>query len=444
MERSRVRMLTPLRGREFRLLWTGMTVSLFGDGIFFVAMPWQVYQLSNAATALSMVGIAMSVPNIVLLLIGGVVSDRFDRRKVMMAADLVRGIAVGVFGVLSLAGALQLWHIMVIAAFFGAGTAFFGPAFDAIVPELVPPELLTQANSLDQFVRPVAWRMLGPAIGGWIIAASGDRVGGAFLVDAATFGVSVVCLLLMRAHAVERDGDGGAASAWRDIKEGSNYVRSQTWLWGTLLAATFAYLAFLGPTDVLLPHIVKYEMGRSASDLGLILAMGGVGAMTTALFMGHRDMPRRNMTFIYLVWTVSTLSVAGYGLAMFPWQAMLACFLFNALEGAGTIVWMTTKQRLVPIRLLGRVSSLDWFISIGLLPVSLALTGPISDAVGARATLIGAGVIGAAVTFAFLFLPGLRDIERGGATVPVGTEDGRNPEAGLPPAGTLLPASEDA
>lgn len=139
MERPRVRMLTPLRGREFRLLWTGMTVSLFGDGIFFVAMPWQVYQLSNAATALSMVGIAMSVPNIVLLLIGGVVSDRFDRRKVMMAADLVRGIAVGVFGVLSITGALQLWHIMVIAAFFGAGTAFFGPAFDAIVPELVPP-----------------------------------------------------------------------------------------------------------------------------------------------------------------------------------------------------------------------------------------------------------------------------------------------------------------
>lgn len=286
--------------------------------------------------------------------------------------------------------------------------------------------------------------MLGPAIGGWIIAASGDRVGGAFLVDAATFAVSVVCLLLMRARAVERDGDGGAASAWREVKEGFNYVRSQTWLWGTLLAATFAYLVFLGPTDVLLPHIVKYEMGRSAGDLGLILAMGGVGAMTTALFMGHRDMPRRNMTFIYLVWTVSTLSVAGYGLAMFPWQAMLACFLFNALEGAGTIVWMTTKQRLVPNRLLGRVSSLDWFISIGLLPVSLALTGPISDTVGARATLIGAGVIGAAVTFAFLFLPGLRDIERGGTTVPAGTEDHRNPEAGLPPAGTLLPASEDA
>jgi MFS family permease len=444
MERPRVGILTPLRGRDFRLLWAGMTVSLLGDGIFFVALPWQVYQLSDAATALSVVGIAMSVPNIVLLLVGGVVSDRLDRRWVMMGADLVRGICLTALGLLAISGALELWHVMVIAAFYGAGTAFFGPAFDAIVPELVPSELLTQANSIDQFVRPAAWRMLGPAAGGWIIGAFGNRVGPAFLLDALTFGVSVVCLLAMSGHSAEYATDDRTDSAWRDVKEGFRYVRSQTWLWGTLVAATFAYLAFLGPTEVLLPHVVKYEMGRSASDLGFILAMGGVGAMTTALLMGHRDMPRRNMTFIYLVWTASTLSIAGYGIARFPWQAMVACFLFNALEGAGTIVWITTKQRLVPNRLLGRVSSFDWFISIGLLPVSYALTGPIAGAIGARATLVWAGVIGAAITLAFLFLPGLRDPERGGAMAPAGTEPDRKPEADHSPAGALLPASEHA
>lgn len=411
MERARVRILTPLRHRDFRLLWAGMTVSLLGDGIFLVAMPWQVYQLSDAPTAVAMVLIAMSVPNIVFLLVGGLVSDRVDRRRVMMAADAIRGISVALFGILSLSGALQLWHAMVIAAAFGAGTAFFGPAFDAIVPELVPPEILTQANSLDQFVRPAAWRMLGPALGGWIIAAAGDRVGAAFLVDAATFAVSVVCLILMRARPARRAGEEDSTSAWGEIREGFDYVRSQTWLWGTLLAATFAYLVFLGPTEVLLPRVVKIEMGESASALGLIFAMGGVGAMSAALFMGHRDMPRRNMTFIYTVWTLSTLSLAGYGLARFPWQAMVACFAFNALEGAGTIVWMTTKQRLVPNRLLGRVSSLDWFISIGLLPVSLALTPIVAGAIGTRATLVWSGVVGAAITFSFLFLPGLRDVE---------------------------------
>lgn len=424
---GRLTLLAPLRLRDFRLLWTGMTISLLGDGIFLVALPWQVYEMSNAATALSVVLIAMSVPQIVLLLVGGVMSDRFDRRHVMMGADVVRGVAVAALGVLAISGRLELWHVMVIAAAFGAGTAFFGPAFDAIVPQLVPSDLLTQANSLDQFVRPAAWRMLGPALGGWIIEGFGGRAGGAFVADAITFSASVVCLLLMRARPVERE-EPEKDSSWREIREGFRYVRSQTWLWGTLVAAAFAYLAFLGPTEVLLPRVVKVDMGRSAGDLGLIFSMGGIGAMASAFYMGNRDMPRRNMTFIYLVWTASTLSVAGYGLARFPWQAMAACFAFNTLESAGTIVWMTTKQRLVPNRLLGRVSSLDWFISIGLLPISLGLTGPVADTFGDRTTLIGAGVVGAAVTFAFLFLPGLRDIERGEASHalhPAGAGSGR-------------------
>ncbi len=410
MGRPRIPMLAPLRLREFRLLWTGMTVSLLGDGIFYVALPWQVYELSNVPTALSVVSIAMTVPHIVLLLIGGVVSDRFDRRRVMMTADVLRGAAVAGLGVLSLAGSLHLWHMIVLSAVFGAGTAFFGPAFDAIVPEIVPEDRLTQANALDQFVRPAAWRMLGPALGGWIVAAFGGRTGAAFLVDAGTFGVSVLCLLRMRR--VQGAGvAAGGPSAWTEVKEGFAYVRSQVWLWGTLVAATFAYLAFLGPTEVLLPFVVKNDLRAGAGTLGTVLALGGVGAMSAAFLMGNRALPRRNMTFIYVVWTLSTLSVAGYGLATLPWHAMAACFAFNALEGAGTVVWVTTKQRLVPNRLLGRVSSFDWFISIGLLPVSYALTGPLAQAFGERATLVGAGVAGACVTFAFLFLPGLRTVE---------------------------------
>lgn len=412
MSRVRLQMLAPLRHRQFRLLWTGMTVSLLGDGIFYVALPWQVYQLSNAPTALSVVGIAMTVPHIVLLLLGGVVSDRFDRRRVMMFADVLRGSAVGALGLLSLAGSLRLWHLIVMAAVFGAGTAFFGPAFDAIVPEIVPERELTQANALDQFVRPAAWRMLGPAVGGWIVAVFGGRTGAAFVVDAATFAASVLSLAMMRRASAHVDGGGDqAGSSWSEIRDGFRYVRSQVWLWGTLVAATFAYLAFLGPTEVLLPYVVKYDMHAGAGTLGTVLGIGGIGAMSAAFFMGNRALPRRNMTFIYVVWTLSTLSVAGYGLARLPWQAMAACFVFNALEGAGTIVWMTTKQRLVPNRLLGRVSSFDWFISIGLLPVSYALTGPLAGAFGERATLIGAGILGASVTLAFLFLPGLRSVE---------------------------------
>lgn len=407
------RIWAPLRLREFRLLWIGMTVSLLGDGIFTVALAWQVYELSDAPTALSVVGIAMSVPHIVLLLFGGVASDRFERRRVMIGADLVRGLAVAAFGVLSISGNLELWHIIVIAAAFGAGTAFFGPAFDAVVPDLVPEDLLTQANSLEQFIRPAAWRMLGPAVGGWLIAVWGPGV--SFLIDAGTFAASVLFLALMRPIPLPTDAE-DEGSVLHQIKGGFRYVRSQTWLWGTFLAATFAYLVFLGPTEVLLPFVVKNEMKGSASDLGLIFALGGVGAMVTAVLMATRPMPARNMTFIFLAWTASTLAVAGYGLARFPWQAMVACFAFNALESAGLIVWTTTKQRLVPTHLLGRVSSFDGFISVGLMPVSFALAAPVAGVLGTRTTLIWAGVVGSVITFAFLFLPGLRDVERAGVS----------------------------
>jgi MFS family permease len=400
-------LLAPLRNRDFRLLWIGMTVSLFGDGITVVTLAWQVYELSNAPTALSVVGLAMSIPHLVFLLVGGVVSDRFERRRVMIAADAIRGSAMAVLGVLSLSGHLELWHVVVMAGVYGAGNAFFGPAFDAIVPELVPRHELTRANAIDQFVRPAAWRLAGPAAGGFLIALWGP--GGAFLTDACTFGASIAALLLMRPH--PRSLDHEASSALADVREGFRFVRSQVWLWGTLVAAAFAYLVFIGPQEVLLPFLVKNELGGDARDLGFILAMGGIGSIGAALIMGHRGAPRRYITFMYLAWTGSTLAVAGYGLATFAWQAMLACLVFNALETAGTIVWITTKQRLVPGRLLGRVSSLDWFVSVGLLPLSFALTGPVAGAIGAQATLVAAGIVGGLVTLSFLFLPGMRAVE---------------------------------
>jgi MFS family permease len=406
--RRRPVIFEPLKLRDFRLLWSGMTVSLVGDGIFLVALVWQVYELSDAPTALSIVGVAMTVPNVLFLLIGGVVSDRFDRRRVLLAADGVRGVAVAAMGLLSLTGNIELWHLIVLGAIYGGGTAFFGPAFDAIVPDLVATDLLIQANALDQFVRPAAWRLAGPAIGGFLVAWS---TGGAFLVDAATFGISIVALLFMSPHPIEAPPKGDHTSAFADIREGFRFVRERVWLWGTLLAAAFAYLLFIGPQEVLLPLLVKNEWGGNPLSLGFILAMGGVGAIGAALFVGQRATPRRFITFMYVAWTLSTLAVAGYGLAHVPWQAMLACFLFNALETAGTIVWVTTKQRLVPRYLLGRVSSLDWFISIGLLPLSFALTGPVANVFGARHTLIGAGILGAIVTLSFLFLPGMRSVE---------------------------------
>jgi MFS family permease len=423
---SRVRLLAPLRHRDFRLLWGGMCVSLVGDGVFLVAIAWQAYELSNAPTALSLVGIAMTVPTIAFLLLGGVVSDRIDRRKVMLAADVGRGVVVALIAALSMTGALDLWHLIILVSAYGAAAAFFGPAFDAITPEILPADELAQANALDHLVRPVALRLAGPAFGGVLIDAVG--VGAAFALDAATFAVSAVAVLAMTGRA--RTANPAHASVAGDIRAGFAYIRRHVWLWATFTSAAIAYLLFMGPVEVLLPFVVKNELHGSAADLGLVFAAGGIGSVACAIVLGQRGLPRRDITFMYVTWTLATVAVAGYGLATAVWHLMLASIAFNVLETAGTIVWATAKQRHVPAELLGRVSSLDWLISIGLLPVSFALTGPVSGAIGVQATLIGAGVIGGVVTFAALLLPGMRAVE--------GLERRQQPRA-APDAAALAP-----
>jgi DHA3 family tetracycline resistance protein-like MFS transporter len=413
--RARAGVLTPLRDRDFRLLWTGATASLVGDGAFLVALAWQVYAMSGGPTGMSLVGIAMTVPTIAFLLVGGVASDRFERRWLLVGADLLRALAVALLAGLTIGGQLALWHVVVLSAFYGTGSAFHAPAFDALVPEILRGDRLTQANALDQLMRPLALRLAGPAVGGVVVGVVG--AGGVFLMDCATFVMAAGTVLMMspsrraiEAHDPSRGGRAG--SFFVDLRQGWRFVRGHAWLWATFASAAIAYLLFMGPVEVLLPWVVKEGMGGSAFDLGLVFAAGGLASMLCAVLLGRFGLPRRNITFMLVAWTLATLAVAGYGAASAIWQLMIASAVFNALETAGTIVWATTKQQHVPRALLGRVSSLDWLISVGLLPLSFALTGPVSAAIGARATLVGAGVLGAIVTLAALYVPGMRTLEQ--------------------------------
>ena len=404
---SRVRLLAPLAHRDYRRLVGGMSISLLGDGIFLVALAWQVYALSDTPTAMATIGIAMTVPTVACLLIGGAVSDRYDRRVVMLIADVVRALLLVTLAVLAATGALRLWQLLGTVVFYGAATAFFNPASDALVPQLLPAGKLAQANSLDQLIRPLALRLAGPALGGLLVGAFGT--GPAFGLDAASFAISIAALVSIAPRSATATAD--MRQVGREIEAGLRYVRSHAWLWATLLSAAIAYLLFMGPTEVLVPYIVKNRLSGGATALGLIFAAGGLGSLLCAFGVGQRGLPRRALTFMYATWTLATLAVAGYGLARSLWGLMLASVLFNTLETAGTIAWATAKQRHVPAALLGRVSSLDWLISIGLLPVSYALTGPVSAAVGVRTTLLGAGLVGALVTFAPLLIRGVRRLD---------------------------------
>lgn len=419
---GRVGIFRPLRIKDFALLWTGMTVSLAGDGIFLVAIAFQVYALANDPGALSLVFFAWTGTATPIFLLSGVMSDRFDRRLMMIAADVIRAGALAVMGFLSVTGDLTLTHMYIAAAAYGFGDALFMPAFTAIVPDIVPKHLLLEANSLDSFVRPLTQRMLGPALGGALIAMVGP--GQAFIVDAVTFVFSAACVAAIgKRPQVKRQT--GLRSAIGDIADGFRFVRAHTWIWGTLLSASVGLLAFIGPLEVLVPYVVKNQMGGDASSYGLILAIGGVGAVITSVAMGQFGLPKRHITFMYGVWGVGVLLVATFAYADRVWQGMIASFAMTAMFTAGMIVWTTLLHKLVPADILGRVSSLDWLISTGLVPVSFVLTGPIAEAIGVDNTLIGAGVIGCILTWVFLLLPGIRDTEKDASALAETVESAR-------------------
>ena len=337
----------------------------------------------------------------VLTLLGaGVLSDRYDRRLLMIVADVLRVVAVGGLAALSLAGSTELWHVVVLVVLYGVGDALFAPAFTAIVPDVVPQEDILQASALKELMEPVGLRFAGPALGGFLIA--GLDVGAALVVDALTFAASAVAVSFMSPQpGVGRVG----ASAWEELREGFAFVRARPWLWATLASAALFLLVSYGPFEVLVPYLIRNDFGGGAATFGAIMSAGGLGGITVALLMSRFGAPRRHVTAMYVAWALSSLTTAGFAIAGAPWQLFVFSFIGFALNTVGMIVWNALMQTRVPSEMLGRVSSLDWFVSAGLIPVSFALTGPIAELIGTEATLIGAGVLGA-LAGGLLFIPG--------------------------------------
>jgi MFS family permease len=271
-----------------------MAVSLLGDGIFLVAVAWQAYAISDHPSALALIGVATSAPQVAFLLVGGAFSDRFSRRAVLFWADAVRAVAVAVLAALVAEGDVHLFELCLAGAVIGTATAFASPAFEALVPQLVPETELTQANAFEQFVRPGAIQLAGPALGG--IAVAVLHPWGSFALDAATFAFSAFCA---RRISVLPGAASDNVSLWSEVAEGLRYVRSQVWLWGTFVSATFTYLLFIGPTQVLLPYIVRNSLHKGASTYGAVLAVGGAGALIGAVASARRRHPQRPMLWIY-------------------------------------------------------------------------------------------------------------------------------------------------
>jgi MFS family permease len=415
------RLLRPLRSRDYALLVGGAIASLLGDGFFYVALAWQVYTISNVPTALSLVLLAISLPSVLLVLVGGVFADRYDRRRLMVAADIVRAAALGAIALLSAAGTLELWHIAALVVFIGAGDAFFNPASTAILPDLVPDDDLASANALAGIYRPIMIRMVGPALAGLVVAAFGPAP--AFAIDGASFLASALAIWSIRMRPAARAAvDHGLRATIAQVGEGLRYTRSKPWIWATLVAAMFSLLVFIGPIEVLVPYIIKNKLALGPDALGLIFAVGGVGSLAMSLVIGVVGLPRRRVTVMYVAWSLGVAATALYGAMTTLWQGLLVSFVLQASFMLGSVIWTTMLQQLVPRELLGRVSSLDWMMSVGLVPLSFALTGPVADAIGPETTLIWAGILGAVFMFGLIFVPGVRDPERDPAMTALAAE----------------------
>jgi MFS family permease len=221
-----------------------------------------------------------------------------------------------------------------------------------------------------------------------------------------------------------------ARSARRELREGFTFVRSQPWLWATVVAASTGLLFFLGPLEVLLPFIIRNDIGGGAGGYGAVLACAGVGSILVSLWLSQRGVPRRYLTFMYVAWGIGTLPLIGYAYGTALWQLGLLSLVYGACMTAGMVVWGTLMSTRVPPELRGRVHSLDWFVSIALTPVSFALTGPVSKAIGIDATLVLAAVVPALAMLVLYVVAGLRrDEERYAGAV-----------SGSAAAGTSTPA----
>lgn len=402
-----MRLLRPLRERDFALLAAGSLVSLLGDGIYLVAVPFAVIGLGGGAQDIALVGLAWSLGIVGFLLAGGLLADRQDKRRQLLWADAIRMAAVAAAGALQLGGALEIWHVIALSFVFGAGEGLSGPALGAIVPELVPEHVLVQANALQQSLEPVALRFVGPALGGAAVALLDP--GGALLVDAATFAVSIAALLSMRPRPPLREAGAAEPPLRTQLREGFAFVRSQVWLWATLLMAALSLMAFLGPSEVLLPLRVSDDLHATAGAFGLVLAAEGIGSVVATLVVGQLGMPRREITTLYWLWGIAGFALCGYALAGAVWQLVAFSLVFGIFSGAGNPIWATLMQVRVPAGLRGRVASLDWLVSVALTPVSFAITGPLAAAFGTVAVLLWAGILAGGFTLATLYLaPGLR------------------------------------
>ena len=382
-----LRALRPFAHREFRVLISALSISIFGSGMWAVAMVYEVIHLGGGPLELSLVATAASLGLVGFVLAGGIAADRLPQRLLIIAVEGANLAVIATITALAMLNVLQLWHLAIGAFVLGVGQAFFFPAYSAILPRILPADDLLAANGLEGTVRPVLQQAAGPALAGILVAAlsPAHAVAGVAVCHLLAFGIvnflSRQTLGVDTVGAVGTNNTPAKSSLFKDLAEGFSYTIRTPWLLWTLIWACLSVLFLIGPIEVLLPFVVQDQLGGDSRMFGFLLAIMGVGSAVAALATASLRLPRRYLTVMVLTWGLGSLPVAAIGFMNSFWMLGAAMLIFGVTEGIGTVIWGTLLQRRVPRHLLGRISSLDFFVSLALMPVSMALAGPIAEVV---------------------------------------------------------------
>lgn len=379
---NRVPFWKPLTVRNFLLLYIGETVSLLGDQFYIIALPWLTIQLTNSGISLGTVLMAAAIPRAVLMLFGGVVSDRFSPRLVMLVANTLRGLLIVLFTVVVAFKLTKLWHLYFFGVSFGILDGFFIPASKSIIPTLVPNKYLVTSNVLSQGTSQLIL-LIGPALGGLIIAIGGIET--AFAFDGLTFIVTTVTLLLMKGRILKSNMLNGesnqnstlsnkAISLITGMREGLDYGWNNRSLRLILLILIMLNFLFIGPLQVGITTLAHSRFQRGAVALGIMQsAWGGGGLIGTLAPQFMKKLPKLGAL-------LGLASVQGFGLFLLSFipnvaLAGITIAILGTCSGFFTVVGITWIQKQTPAEMLGRVMSLGMFASFGIAPFSFALAG---------------------------------------------------------------------
>jgi len=398
------RVVEPLRHRDFRLLWTGQTISMFGNFVHGVALPFQILALGGGAFELGIWGATFSVSTLVFVLLGGAIADRLPRRRVILASDFASGLAVASIAALSGSGLLRVEHLYVSAAVFGASTSFLHPALSAIIPELVPADVLQAGNAIRGSSRQFAL-LAGPLAGGALVAFAGLPF--AFAFDAATFFVSFGALWLARPP---RQEPPAPVSLLRQVREGIAYTFSVPWLWIFIFGWAVVLLGQIGPLQVAMPILVRDVLHGDAGMYGLITAAIGVGEIVTSVWLAQVHVKRLGVA-IMLFGMLGGLSLVAIGLVPILPVVLVGAAGFGAQFVGVGVLWTTAIQKHVPHEILGRVISIDFFGGTLLLPLAPVIFAAIVAGAGPAVAFVTGGALVIGFLVLCLFIPSLRELE---------------------------------